>query len=390
MTQVPFLDLRRHHAPIRDELVAAFEAVLEASAFAGGPFVQQFEKDFAAYCGTRHCVAVGSGTDALWLALLALGVGPGDEVITVPMTFMATAEAITYAGARPVFVDIDRDTYTMDPRLLQQAITSRTRAIIPVHLYGQMADMEPILAIARAHGIPVVEDACQAHGAAYQGRRAGAWGDLGCFSFYPGKNLGALGEGGAVVTNDENLARSVAMLRDHGQARKYYHDRVGWNARMDGLQGAALQIKLKRLEAGNEARRRHATQYRALLADAGGVFLPVERPGSRHVYHLFVVRVPERDRLLRVLGERGVQCGIHYPIPVHLQEAYRDLGWRVGMFPVSEQCAAEVLSLPMFPELTEDQVEFVAQELKSCLSRHAATRSAAAVPKTTAQLVPCA
>lgn len=382
MSSVPFLDLRRHHTAIRAELVAAFEAVLEASAFAGGPFVQQFEKDFAAYCGTRYCVAVGSGTDALWLALLALGVGPGDEVITVPMTFMATAEAITYTGARPVFVDIERDTYTLDPRLLKAAITPRTRAIIPVHLYGQTADLEPILAIAREHGIPVVEDACQAHGATYQDRRAGAWGDLGCFSFYPGKNLGALGEGGAVVTNDEALASKVAMLRDHGQARKYHHDLVGWNARMDGIQGAVLQIKLKRLDAGNEARRRLAEKYRTLLAEVASVVLPVERPGSRHAYHLFVVRVPDRDAILRELAERGVHCGIHYPVPVHLQKAYRDRGWRQGLFPVSEQCAAEVLSLPMYPELAETQVAHVAQALKDCLSRRSIPQTASAVGET--------
>lgn len=369
MTRVPFLDLRAHHAPIRAELLAAFEAVLEAGAFAGGPFVQRFEKDFAAYCGTRHCVAVGSGTDALWLALLALGVGPGDEVITVPMTFMATAEAITYTGARPVFVDIEPDTYTLDPRQLERAITPRTRAIIPVHLYGQMADMEPILAVAFKHGIPVVEDACQAHGATYRGRRAGAWGRLGCFSFYPGKNLGALGEGGAVVTDDEDLARKVAMYRDHGQARKYHHDLVGWNARMDGIQGAALQIKLKRLDAANEARRRHAAQYRGLLADAPGVVLPRERPDGSPVYHLFVVRVPDRDAILAELAAQGIQCGIHYPIPVHLQEAYRPLGYSPGAFPVSETCAAEVLSLPMYPELTAAQVETVAEELKKCVAR---------------------
>ncbi len=366
---VPFLDLRLHHAAIRSELVAAFESVLDSSAFAGGPFVKQFEQDFAAYCGVKHCVAVGSGTDALWLALLALGVGPGDEVITVPMTFMATAEAITYTGARPVFVDIDRATYTMDPRLLELAITPRTRAIIPVHLYGQMADMEPILTIARRHGIPVVEDACQAHGATYRGCRAGSCGDLGCFSFYPGKNLGALGEGGAVVTDNEDLARKVAMYRDHGQARKYYHEVVGWNARMDGVQGAALALKLRHLESYNEARRRHAERYRQLLYGLPGLVLPRERPDCRHVYHLFVVRVPDRDQVLAELAERGVHCGIHYPIPVHLQQAYRFLGLRRGMFPMSEQCADEVLSLPMFPELTTEQVETVVRELKRCLAR---------------------
>lgn len=382
MTRVPFLDLQAHHAPIRAELIAAFEAVLDSSAFASGPFVQRFEKDFAAYCGVKHCVAVGNGTDALWLALLALGVGPGDEVITVPMTFMATAEAITYTGARPLFVDIEPDTYTMDPRQLERAITPRTRAIIPVHLYGQMADMEPILAIANRHGIPVVEDACQAHGATYRGRRAGAWGRLGCFSFYPGKNLGALGEGGAVVTDDEALAQKVAMYRDHGQARKYHHEVVGWNARMDGIQGAALQIKLRRLDAANEARRRLAALYRERLAAVPGLILPREAPDRRHVYHLFVVRVPHRDAVLAELGERGIQCGIHYPIPVHLQAAYASLGLPAGTFPMSETCAAEVLSLPMYPELTVAQVETVACELKQCLARRlTAPVSTASVPQ---------
>lgn len=386
---VPFLDLRLHHAALRPELTAAFEAVVDASAFASGPFVRSFEQDFAAYCGVRHCVAVGSGTDALWLALLALGIGPGDEVVTVPMTFMATVEAITYTGARPVFVDVDRATYTMDPRLLELAITPRTRAIIPVHLYGQMADMEPILAIARRHGIPVVEDACQAHGATYHGKRAGACGELGCFSFYPGKNLGALGEGGAVVTDNDELARKIAMYRDHGQARKYYHDVVGWNARMDGIQGAALQLKLKHLEAYNEARRRHAAHYRSLLNGVAGLVPPRERAECRHVYHLFVVRVPERDQVLKELAEHGVHCGIHYPIPVHLQEAYRGLGLRRDMFPVSEQCADEVLSLPMYPELTEAQVETVARELKACLGRRTTAGSFRTEPAAT-ELAPCA
>ncbi len=378
MTRVPFLDLQAHHAAIRGELVAAFEAVLDTSAFAGGPFVQRFEKDFAAYCGTQHCVAVGSGTDALWLTLLALGVRPGDEVITVPMTFMATAEAITYAGARPVFVDIEPDSYTMDPRLLERAITPRTRSIIPVHLYGQMADMEPILAIARKHGIPVVEDACQAHGAMYQGRRAGSWGRAGCFSFYPGKNLGALGEGGAVVTEDADLARKLVMYRDHGQARKYHHQVVGWNARMDGIQGAALQIKLKHLEAANEARRQHARLYGELLADVPELVLPRECPERRHVYHLFVVQVPERDAILAELGERGIQCGIHYPIPVHRQEAYASLGLAAGTFPVSESCTAHILSLPMYPELKPAQIETVAGSLKECLSGLRSAASGAA------------
>ncbi len=377
---IPFLDLRQHHAPLRKELSAAFEAVVDAGAFAGGPFVSRFEQSFAAYCGSKFCVGVGNGTDALWLALLALGVGPGAEVITVPMTFMATAEAITYAGAKPVFVDIDPSTYTMDPRALEGAITPRTRAIVPVHLYGQTADLDPILAIARRHGIKVVEDACQAHGAMYRGKRAGSLGDVGCFSFYPGKNLGAFGEGGAIVTDSEELARKVQMYRDHGQARKYHHDVIGWNARMDGIQGAVLGIKLPHLDDYNQGRRRHAEHYRALLDGVPEVVLPLDRPESRHVYHLFVVRVRERDRILQELANRGVHCGIHYPIPIHLQEAYRSLGLGRGAFPVSERCADEVLSLPMFPELTEEQVEVVARELSTCLEELPPSQPAAAPP----------
>lgn len=389
---VPFLDLRLHHAPLRGELTEAFEAVVDASAFAGGPFVSRFEQNFAAYCGARHGVAVGTGTDALWLALLALGVGPGDEVITTPMTFMATVEAITYTGAKPVFVDIDKSTYTMDPLELEIAVNRRTRAIIPVHLYGQMADMDPILKIARRHGIWVVEDACQAHGATYHGKRAGSLGDIGCFSFYPGKNLGAFGEGGAVVTDNEELARKIQMLRDHGQARKYYHDVVGWNARMDGIQGAVLEIKLKHLEAYNRARRQHAEHYRSLLNGVPDLILPRERPESRHVYHLFVVRVPDRDRILKEMADCGVACGIHYPIPVHLQAAYRSLGLERGAFPVTEQCADEVLSLPMFPELTGSQVETVARELKKCLAARSRVIVPAAEPvveRTELALKPC-
>lgn len=365
--KVPFLDLKAHHEPIRDEIRQAIERVIDANAFAGGPFVEAFEKDWAAFCGTRHAIGVGNGTDALWLTLLALGVGPGDEVITVPSTFMATAEAVSFCGARPVFVDIEPVTYTMDPARLERAITPRTRAIIPVHLFGQVADMDPILEVARRHGIPVVEDAAQAHGATYKGRRAGTFGIAGCFSFYPGKNLGAFGEAGAVVTNDAELADRIRCLRDHGQVRKYHHDHIGWNARMDGIQGAVLQVKLRRLAAANEARRNHARQYARLLADVEQVVLPVEAPGRTHVYHVYAVRVPDRDEVLQRMGRRGIACGIHYPIPVHRQKAYQHLGYGEGSFPVAEQCAREFLSLPMYPELRPEQVELVATELRACL-----------------------
>jgi dTDP-4-amino-4,6-dideoxygalactose transaminase len=377
--KVPFLDLKAHHEPIRDEIRQAIERVIDANAFAGGPFVEAFEKDWAAFCGTRHAIGVGNGTDALWLTLLALGVGPGDEVITVPSTFMATAEAVSFCGARPVFVDIEPVTYTMDPARLERAITPRTRAIIPVHLFGQVADMDPILEVARRHGIPVVEDAAQAHGATYKGRRAGTFGIAGCFSFYPGKNLGAFGEAGAVVTNDAELADRIRCLRDHGQVRKYHHDHIGWNARMDGIQGAVLQVKLRRLAAANEARRNHARQYARFLADVEQVVLPVEAPGRTHVYHVYAVRVPDRDEVLQRMGWRGIACGIHYPIPVHLQKAYQHLGYDEGSFPVAEQCAREFLSLPMYPELRPEQVELVATELRACLDELRSRSHACAV-----------
>lgn len=365
---VPFLDLRAHHEPHMDEFVEAFRKVAETSAFAGGPFVAAFEKEFAAFCGTKHCIAVGNGTDALWLSLLALGIGAGDEVITVPNSFMATAEAISYCGAKPVFVDVDEHTCTMDASLLEAAITPRTRAIIPVHLYGQMADMEAILAVAKRHGLPVVEDACQAHGAKRDGRVAGAAGVTGCFSFYPGKNLGAFGEGGGITTNDSELATKMQVLRDHGQSKKYYHSVVGWNARMDGIQGAILSIKLRHLAEGNKARRAHAAMYDRLLANEPLAILPTAAKGSEHVYHIYPVRVPNRDQVLAKMNARGLNCAIHYPVPIHLQEAYRSLGLKPGSFPVVERISGELLSLPMFPELRPDQVQRVAEGLKEVLA----------------------
>jgi dTDP-4-amino-4,6-dideoxygalactose transaminase len=366
--KVPFLDLGAHHRPMREQLEAAIRDVIDRNAFAGGPFVAAFEREFAQYCGAAHAVGVGTGTDALWLALLALDVGPGDEVITVSSTFMATAEAISYCGARPKFIDVDERTYTMDPALLERAVTPRTKAIIPVHLFGQCADMDPILEIAARHGLPVVEDACQAHGAQYKGRKAGTMGVLGCFSFYPGKNLGALGEAGGVTTSDSELAAKVQVLRDHGQQRKYYHSRVGWNARMDGIQGAVLSVKLKHLDVSNVRRRAHALLYEQLLGEAEEIITPYEAPHNRHIYHVYAVRVRERDQILQSLAEKGIACAIHYPIPVHLQEAYRFLGYEEGSLPVAERCAEEFLSLPMFPELEKEQIHAVATELKSCIS----------------------
>ncbi len=365
--QVPFLDLKAHHDSMRGELETAIREVMDSNAFAGGPFVAKFEQDFATYCGVADAIGVGNGTDALWLSMLALGIGAGDEVITVPMTFMATAEAISYSGAKPVFVDIDERTYTLDPDLLERAISPRTKAIIPVHLFGQAADMDAILEIARRCGLPVIEDACQAHGAEYRGRKAGSIGTAGCFSFYPGKNLGALGEAGAVVTNNEELRNKIQMLRDHGQAKKYHHALIGWNARMDGIQGAALRVKLKHLDRANQARRANARFYDQHLAEVEEVILPREAEYARHVYHLYVVRVQNRDRVLQAMANRGIACGIHYPIPVHLQEAYRFLGHRKGSFPVAERCAEEFLSLPMYPELTTTQLGAVVHEMKTLL-----------------------
>jgi len=363
---VPFIDLKALHDPMRGELLAAIGDVIDSSAFAGGPFVKSFESDFAAFCGTRHAAGLGSGTEALWLALLALGVGPGDEVITVSSTFMATAEAISYCGAKPVFVDIDERTYTMDPQLLERAITPRTKAVIPVHLFGQMADMDPIMETAHRHGLHVIEDACQAHGAEYKGRKAGTIGDAGCFSFYPGKNLGGLGEAGALITNIQAVHEKVATLRDHGQEKKYHHAYIGWNARMDGIQAAVLRLKLKSLTQGNAMRRAHARQYHVALSSLDLV-LPHARADGLHVYHLYAVRVKSRDNLLQALNERGIACGVHYPVPVHLQPAYHDLGYGVGSLPVTEQCAREFLSLPMFPELLPAQIARVAEELSSLL-----------------------
>jgi dTDP-4-amino-4,6-dideoxygalactose transaminase len=292
-------------------------------------------------------------------------VGPGDEVITVPDTFIATAEAISYCGAKPVFVDVEPVTYNMDSAKLEAAITKKTKAVIPVHLFGQMADMDPILAISRKHKLFVVEDASQAHGAEYNGKKAGSMGDVGCFSFYPGKNLGAYGEAGAVVTNNPELDKIVRMLRDHGQDRKYYHGRIGWNARMDGIQGAILSVKLKRLPAWNDARRKNAALYNDLLKDVKGVTIPREASYAQHVYHIYAICVKDRDALIAALAVKNIHCGIHYPIPLHLQEAYNTLGYQLGAFPVAEKAASEFVSLPMFPELTKEQVLYVAEGLGS-------------------------
>ena len=356
---IPFLDLKAQYKSIKPEIDQAVSSVLESASYVLGPEVAAFEEEFAAFSGARYGVAVNSGTSALHLALLAGGVGPGDEVITVPFTFVATVAAIRYIGARPVFVDVDPISFTMDPAAVADAITPRTKAVLPVHLYGQPADMDPIVAIARRAGIAVIEDAAQAHAAEYKGRRVGSLGDLACFSFYPGKNLGAYGEGGIVVTDNAAHARTLRMLRDWGQEKRYHHVMQGFNYRMEGLQGAILRVKLRHLETWTEARRVRAAVYDAVLSGTT-VSTPIARADSRHVYHIYAIRTDDRAELQQRLTDEGIQTGLHYPIPVHLQEAHADLGYRDGQFPHSEAAAREVLSLPMYAELPMEMVSRVA------------------------------
>ncbi len=360
---VPFVDLKAQYQSIKNEVDTAVLSVLESSRFILGPEVAAFEEEFAAYSGADHGIAVNTGTSALHLSILAADIGPGDEVITVPFTFVATVAAICYTGATPVFVDIDPETFNMDVDQIETAITERTKAIMPVHLYGQPAEMGPIMEIARRHNLIVIEDAAQAHGAEYKGDRAGGIGDFGCFSFYPGKNLGAYGEGGMVVTNNPDAAKKVRMLRDWGQERKYHHILRGYNYRMDGIQGAILRIKLRYLEQWTESRREHAAYYNELLAGSG-IQTPVAKPYNRHVYHVYAIRVQQREEWQKALNAREIQNGIHYPIPVYMLKAYSDLGYKEGDFPWSELVASEVLSLPMFAELTDEQVETVVEALK--------------------------
>ena len=358
------IDLRSQYAALREELSQALLGVAESTQYILGPKVQAFETQFAEFCGTSHCVGVNSGTSALHLALLAAGVGAGDEVITVPMTFVATCWAIRYVGARPVFVDVDPVTYTMDPARVEAHITSRTRAILPVHLYGQPADMEPLLQIADRHGIPVIEDAAQAHGAEYCGKPAGSLGRLGCFSFYPGKNLGAMGEAGALVTNDPELAARVRALRDHGQSTRHRHDELGFNYRMDALQAAVLSVKLKHLSDWNQTRRDLADRYSRELAGLP-LQLPGTGPGCNPVWHQYVVLSPQREALQRELQARGIATGLHYPVPVHLQPAFTDLGHSLGDFPTTERIAGDCLSLPLYPEMNPFQQARVIEGVRS-------------------------
>jgi dTDP-4-amino-4,6-dideoxygalactose transaminase len=389
--KIPFVDLVTPHRELQEELVNVFKAALATAGFIGGPMVEGFEREFALYCDTKHCVGVSSGTDALRFALTAAGVNPGDIVLTVPLTFIATTEAISQAGARPDFVDIDARTYTMDPEKLRQYLQTQCEfdpaterfvhrtlgkpvtAVVPVHLYGQMADMDPILEVAGRYNLAVVEDACQAHGAQYfskkedRWRTAGSMGRAAAFSFYPGKNLGACGEGGAVTTDDEAIARKVKMFRDHGQSKKYYHDIEGYNGRLDSIQAGILGVKLKHLPSWNQSRREHARKYNELFATAEtNIVTPFESPRSKAVYHLYVLQVENREAVQAHLAKENIDTGIHYPVPLHLQKAYSSLGYEHGAFPVSEKAAERIVSLPMFPGLTEaDQARVVHAVVRS-------------------------
>jgi dTDP-4-amino-4,6-dideoxygalactose transaminase len=386
---IPFNDLRAQHDEVRPEIDNVIKDIIDNSTFIGGPRVAAFERNYAAFCSTRHALACASGTDALRLALMAAGVGPGDEVITPPHTFIATVEALTMVGARPVFVDIDSPTYNLSPDRLAGFLESSCRlgrdgflingqtgrrivAVMPVHLYGLPADMAPILELAREHNLKVIEDACQSHGASYVlagvEERAGSMGAVAAFSFYPGKNLGAMGEAGAATTNDDQIDQNMRVWRDHGQSKRYVHvSPDGWNGRLDTIQCAVLDIKLKKIDEWNERRRQAAQWYCERLDGDERIVVPVEPAGRRHVYHLFVVRLPDREKVRVALSELGIGVGLHYPIPLHLQVAYRDLGWKPGDFPESEAAADSILSLPMFPHITEEQVDFVCRALKDAL-----------------------
>ena len=359
---VPFLDLQAQYRQIENEVLPMLKNAMEDAQFIGGPNVEGLEKEFAEFCSTCYCIGVNSGTDALRFALMAAGVEPGDAVVTVPNTFIATTEAISQVGAEPAFVDVDPHTCNMDPEKLATFMESTSltvKAVIPVHLYGQPVDMDPILGIAQQYELAVVEDACQAHGAKYKTQTVGSIGDVGCFSFYPGKNLGAFGEGGAVVTDDETMAKKIGMIRDHGQARKYYHDMEGYNGRLDAIQAGVLRVKLRRLGEWNRARRQNADIYNELISGIPGVDFVRVKQFATSVYHLYVIMVDDRDKLQKYLSEKDIATGMHYPLPLHLQKAYRHLGYRKGDFPVAERSAERLLSLPMYPELEHDQIEYV-------------------------------
>jgi dTDP-4-amino-4,6-dideoxygalactose transaminase len=361
---VPFVDLKAQYQTIASQVDEAMRRVVADADFVLGRDVEMLEREFADFCGAEYAVGLDSGTSALELALRAHGIGEGSEVITVSHTFIATVASISYTGARPVLVDVDRDTYNIDIGKIEEAITHRTRAVVPVHLYGQSADMDPLLAIARKHNLIVIEDACQAHGARYKGKRVGALGDAGCFSFYPGKNLGAYGDAGMVVTNNKETAERIRLLRNYGQPQKYQHVIMGYNRRLDSLQAAVLRVKLQHLDHWNESRQRAARLYVELLEDAEGIRTPYIEEESSHAYHLYVVQHSRRDRLMEYLREQGVATGVHYPTPVHLQPCYEDLGVRSGALPVTEALASRVISLPMFAEITAEQIVYVCEHIR--------------------------
>lgn len=362
--KIPFVDLKAQYLLIKEEIDSTISCVVESTEFIMGEEVKAFEKEFASFCEAKFAIGVSSGTDALHLALLACGVGRNDEVITVPNTFIATTEAISHAGAKPVFVDVDPDTYNIDVNKIEEKITIKTRAILPVHLYGQPADMDPIMKIAKQYRLRVIEDACQAHGARYKGKRAGAIGDVGCFSFFPGKNLGAYGDGGAIVTNDEKIAEKVRLLRNHGREAKYEHLVEGYCNRLDALQAAILRVKLKKLDGWNRKRKEAAKFYNKEFLGFKAVDISHELKDTDPVFHLYVIKVKNRDGLQRSLNEKGIASGVHYPIPLHLQQAYKRLDYKEGDFPVAEKAANEILSLPMFPEISTKQQECVVNAIK--------------------------
>lgn len=364
---VKFVDLARQYGNIKAEVDAAIAPILERGDFILGNDVARFEEEWATYCGTAYAIGVDNGTSALELGLLALGVGKGDEVLVPANSFIASASAVSFTGATPVFVDIDPVTYNIDPAQLERHITPRTKAILPVHLYGQPADMDPIMEVANRHGLLVVEDACQGHGARYKGRRVGSIGHVGAFSFYPGKNLGAYGDGGGIVTNDAEVNDRLRVMRNCGQREKYHHITLSYNRRLDTIQAAILRVKLRYLDQWSDLRRRWAAMYNELLADTA-IKTPVTAADRDHVFHLYVVEVEQRAEIQAFLGSNGIGSGIHYPIPIHLQPAYADLGYQPGSFPVTEAAAPRILSLPMFPELTEGEVQFVAERLRACVT----------------------
>jgi dTDP-4-amino-4,6-dideoxygalactose transaminase len=365
---IPYLDLKAQIKPLRAQIDAAIARTIDNCSFCLGPDTAQFEKDFAKFCGAEHAIGFNSGTSALHVAMLLLKVGPGDEVITTPFTFVATSWAISYVGAKPVFVDIDDATMNLDPNLVERAITPKTKAVMPVHLYGQPFDVDEVLEICRKHKLPMVEDAAQSHGAKYKGKTIGTFGELSGFSFYPGKNLGACGEGGALVTNNTEYARRAKSLREHGSSVRYYHDEVGFNYRMEGIQGAVLGVKLPHLKKWTRERQRVARRYAELLADTP-LQLPREAGFAESVWHLYVVRHPRRDELKAHLDANGVGCALHYPLPLHLQKCYASLGHKPGDFPVAEKAARECLSLPIYPELTDTQIQRVAEVVRGFFSK---------------------